>query len=108
MVTFRPHTLILKKASGGHYESNGDWTEGSVSVSGRIPCRFEPNGRAETISLPDGKEYRYHYTVYLNPDAGICPRYGDRVELFSQCGCSQGDFEIKGVHRFQLGLRIWV
>lgn len=108
MVTFRPHTLILKKASGGSYAANGDWVPGTVASSNRIPCRFEPNGRAETITLPDGTNYRYHYTVYLNPDVPICPGYGDTVELFNQCGCSQGDYEVKGVHRYQLGLRVWV
>lgn len=108
MVTFRPHTLVLKQSREGHYEANGDWQQGSVARSGRIPCRFEPNGRAESISLPDGTNYQYHYTVYLNPDVSINPRYGDIVELFAQDGRSQGDYEVKGVHKFQLGLRIWV
>lgn len=107
-MTFRPHTLILKQASEGHYDPNGDWVEGVVSESEAIPCRFEPNGRAQTISLPDGTNYQYHYTIYLNPDVSISPRYGDLIELFAQDGVSQGDFEIKGVHRYQLGLRIWV
>ena len=102
MVTFRPHTLVLKQATAGHYESNGDWSVGSVARSKRIPCRFEPNGGAQTISLPDGTN------IYLNPDVTINPSYGDIVEYFSQDGRSQGEFEIKGVHRYQLGLRIWV
>ena len=101
MVTFRPHTLVLKQATAGHYASNGDWVEGSVARSRQIPCRFEPNGRAQTISLPDGTNYQYHYTIYLNPDVTINPSYGDIVEYFTQDGRSQGEYEIKGVHRYQ-------
>ena len=105
--SFRPHLIRKVILTGGGY-TNGDYYEGAASYTACIPCRYEPNGKAETIRLQDGTNYQYHYTIYLCPDAPICFEYGDIVELFSQCDCSLGRFEVKGFHRYQLGLRLWV
>ena len=108
MITFRPHTLTLKKQGGGYYDTSGDWNEGSMETSEHVACRYEPNGGAQTITLPDGSDYAYHYTIYLDPGVGIAPVYGDAVELFDNSGASIGEYTVRGVHRYQLGTRIWV
>ena len=109
MVSFRPHLLrILYKGEGG-YSTSGDWVPGREHSSDYIACRYEPNGGANTITLPDGKEYRYSYTIYLNVNPDLVIRYGDIIELTSQDGVVIGDdFEVRGFHRGQLDMKVWV
>lgn len=109
MVSFRPHLLRVITKGEGSYDSNGDWTVGGESYSDYIACRYEPNGSANTIMLPDGQEYRYSYTIYLNVNPSLVIRYGDIIELTSQDGLVIGDnFEVKGFHRGQLDMKVWV
>ena len=110
IVSFRPHKMRIVTKGGGAYDSNGDWVpQKTPTYSDYIACRYEPNGRANTITLPDGKEYRYSYTVYLNVDPTLAIQYGDIVELTSQDGVVIGsNFEVKGFHRGQLDMKVWV
>ena len=109
MVSFRPHTLRIVKRKGGAYDSNGDWQKDTdVKLSCPVPCRYEPNGRASEITLPDGKAYRYSYTVYLDVNPRLVIRYGDIITLTSQDGVQMGEFEVKGFHRGQLDMKVWV
>lgn len=107
-VSFRPHKLRIVTKGEGSYNSNGDWVESEKSYSDYIPCRYEPNGAAQTITLPDGTAYRYSFTVYLNVNPNQLFRYGDVIELTSQDGIVRGEFSIKGFHRGQLDMKIWV
>ena len=108
MVSFRPHTMRIVRKDDGHKAANGDWIEGVESYSDPIPCRYEPNGRANTIALPDGNAYRYSFTVYLNVDPALVVPYGSLIELTSQDGRVIGTYEVKGFHRGQLDMKIWV
>ena len=109
MVSFRPHKMRIITKGEGYYDSNGDWKEAEESYSDYIACRYEPNGSANTITLPDGKEYRYSYTIYLNVNPALVIRYGDILELTSQDGVVIGsEFEVKGFHRGQLDMKVWV
>lgn len=108
MVSFRPHTLRIITRGNGNYDSNGDWVESGETLSEPVICRYEPNGRANTITLQDGSVYRYSYMVYLNVDPEFRIRYGDIIELTSQDGITIGRFEVKGFHRGQLDMKIWV
>ena len=107
MISFRPHKLNLIKYGNGSYDSTGKFIPGGESVITDIECRFEPNGRANTIALEDGQVYVYSYMVYLNVD---CPEisYGDEVELINAYGGFVGKFPVKGFHRGQLNAKIWL
>ena len=109
MVQFRPHKLRIVTKGDGTYGSNGDWQEGSTQYSDYIPCRYEPNGAAQTIMLPDGQNYQYSYTIYLSVNPNLVIRYGDFVELTSQDGIVVAEaLEVKGFHRGQLDMKVWV
>ena len=74
-----------------------------------IPCRYEPNGAAQTITLPDGTAYRYSYTIYLDVNPALTIKYGDLIELTSQDGIVIAEsIEVRGFHRGQLDMKIWV
>lgn len=107
MVNFRPHKLTLKVSLPGAYDGTGKYIKGDEKTIEGIPCRYEPNGRANTIALEDGSVYMYSYMVYLDSD---CPEisYGDEVELFDQSGVSRGKFTSHGFHRGQLNAKLWL
>lgn len=108
LVSFRPHKLRIITKGEGYYDKKRDWIEGKREYSDYYPCRYEPNGAARTIALPDGQEYRYSYMIYLNID-GPMLQFGDTIELVSQDGTViGGDFEVKGFHRGQLDAKVWV
>ena len=48
------------------------------------------------------------YMVYLNINPSISIEYGDIIELVSQDGLSMGRYEVKGFHRGQLDMKVWV
>lgn len=110
MVSFRPHKMRVIHKGDGKYNANGDWVQNDKPYSSdEIPCRYEPNGSANTITLPDGKEYRYSYTIYLNVNPDLVIQYGDIIELTSQDGIVIGsNFEVRGFHRGQLDMKVWV
>lgn len=107
MIDIRPHTIVLHSDGEGHYDASGDWIAGGSVASEPVPCRYEDNGKAETIRLDDGSDYRYTYVVYLDVD---CPDYrkGQTVELFGGRGGSLGRFTVQGFHRRQLHSVLWV
>ena len=63
---FRPHILQYQVTIGEYEDEIGDYHPGDSHFEGDIPCRFEPNGKANTIAFEDGKTYVYQYVVYLN------------------------------------------
>lgn len=106
-VSFRPHSISLLLITGGSYDENGDFVPGRESWSERIPCRYEPNGKARTVPVGEDKNYVYDYTVYLNTD---CPdiAYGQKLRLFDKDGDCIGEYRSKGFHRGQLNAKTWV
>lgn len=108
LVSFRPHYFNLLKKGEGAYNSNGDWEETEEAALRKVSCRYEPNGAAHTIALPDGTAYKYSYMVYLDVNPSLTIKYGDIIELFSQERRSIGRYEVKGFHRGQLDMKIWV
>lgn len=109
MVQFRPHKLRIVTKGEGYYDSMKDWHEGQTAYSDYIPCRYEPNGSAQTITLPDGTAYKYSYTIYLSVNPNLSIKYGDQIELTSQDGIVIAEaIEVKGFHRGQLNMKIWV
>ena len=109
MVRFRPHKLRIVTRGSGSYDGSGDWVEGTTAYSDYIPCRYEPNGAAQTIPLPDGTAYRYSYLIYLSVNPELTIRYGDFIELTSQDGIVIAqELEVKGFHRGQLDMKVWV
>lgn len=109
MVQFRPHKLRIVTKGEGHYNERKDWVSGETTYSDYILCRYEPNGSAQTITLPDGTAYRYSYTVYLSVNPNLSIKYGDLIELTSQDGIVIAEAaEVRGFHRGQLDMKVWV
>ncbi|WP_455590869.1 hypothetical protein [Bacteroides sp.] len=103
---FRPHQLQYQVLSEGYEDNNGDYHPGEFHFEGDIPCRYEPNGKANQIALEDGKVYAYQYVVYLNQD---CREFkiGDIIRLLNN-GAVIAEKQVQGFHRGQLNAKLWV
>lgn len=106
-VSFRPHKIRKVYDDTWVTLENGDVVQGNVSYGELIKCRYEPNGRAASINLGDGKVYMYNYTVYLDRNAPEF-KYGESVQLFGLNGECMGKYVVLGFHRGQLDCKIWV
>ena len=103
---FRPHRLQYQVSSGGYEDENGDYHPGESRFEGDIPCRYEPNGKANTIAFEDGKIYVYQYVVYLDQNCREF-KYGDIIRLLMDCVVI-AEKQVQGFHRGQLNSRLWV
>lgn len=103
---FRPHILQYQVTTGGYEDDNGDYHLGTSSFEGSISCRYEPNGKANTIAFEDGKTYVYQYIVYLNQN---CREFkiGDIVRLLNN-GILIAEKQVQGFHRGQLNAKLWL
>lgn len=109
MINLRPHKLSYKTTiSNGHYDENGDWHEAVVEFGDQVACRYEPNGKANTIAIPDGSAYTYSYVVYLDNSILKDFEYGETVRLFDAQGKQITEKAVAGFHRGQLNARIWL
>lgn len=109
MISFRPHKLTLTKSAAQFNEEEGEYTASPETDVVTVPCRYEPNGQARVLPLPDGSNYVYSYTIYLDIDRTREIRYGDRIKLYDENGIQVGrEFEVKGFHRSQLHETIYV
>lgn len=106
MIQFRPHTLQYQVNIGGYEDDRGDYHPGISSFEGSIPCRYEPNGKAETIAFEDGKVYIYQYVVYLNQDCGEF-KIGETIRLLNN-GTVIAEKQVQGFHRGQLNAKLWL
>ena len=61
MIRFRPHKLTLTKSVAQFNEETGDYSASQDSEVVTVPCRYEPNGQARVLPLPDGTNYVYSY-----------------------------------------------
>lgn len=109
MVQLRPHILKYSVVTAGYDDEDGNDVGGGSSLSESIPCRYEPNGRAMSIALPDGNGefYTYSYIVYLDL---MCRdfSYGEIIHLYNQSGSKIAEMPCKGFHRGQLNAKLWL
>ncbi|MBQ9253231.1 MAG: hypothetical protein IJ180_00485 [Bacteroidales bacterium] len=107
MFDFRLHKLQYLITSGGYEDEDGNYIQGDEEWSKEIPCRYELNQRASTITLQDGVAYTYTYVVYLNLSAPDF-HYGQTIRLIRNDGIVVDTKEVKGFTREQLHCRLWL
>jgi hypothetical protein len=109
MVQFRPHTLRYSVVTAGYDDEDGNYVAGGSSLSESISCRYEPNGSANSIALPNsnGEVYTYSYIVYLDVTCRDFS-YGDIIHLYNQSGSKIAEMPCKGFHRGQLNAKLWL
>lgn len=94
-------------SSDGEYNEIGDWIEGAPALSTPVPCRYEQNGKAQTIIQKDGKAYVYSLVVYLDLSEVDYP-LGTTVHLFDESGTKVFEKRVEGLRKGQLNMTIWL
>lgn len=108
IVSFRPHKISYKIISEqGYYNDEGVWIVGQDQWSELCPCRYEGNGKANSIVLQDGNSYIYSYVVFLNLDTRDF-QIGEQVKLYDLNDKELSVYTVKGFHRGQLNCKLWL
>ncbi len=101
-----PHTLRYCTVSDGYEDERGDWHEGTETWSDPIDCHAVPAGVANERTYADGTTYKYSYTIgrieTKHKDFSIGEKI--RLNVFGK----EMEFQVKGFHRYQAQLKIWV
>ena len=109
VLRFQPHTLLYEENEGGHIdEATGDYIKGTSKWIPYCRCDAVPNGKAETITTPDGKVQTYSYTICNLPNDCRKFKYGDKIRIDFYYGSETVEFKVLGFHRYQLQCKIWV
>lgn len=106
----KPHKLEVLSVTNGYEDANGDWHEGQEQWSVYKRCDAVPSGSAETITLPDGTQCHYSYTIYLDKDSREF-KTGEKVRIsFFGNGTKdeKKEFAVKGFHSYQHQCKMWV
>lgn len=96
MILLRPHTLR--------------YATGDTTWSEPVKCRYEANGKALEMELPngDGTARKYTYVVYLDLSNAKDYLLGEHIQLFDQRGAMVAQKQVLGFERGQLNIRLWV
>lgn len=105
VIAFKKDKITPVNITGAKNEK-GNWCPAFREEDAAIPCDAVASGEAATITLEDGTEAHYSYTVYLAAD---CPEFtlGQRVKLERANGETR-ETEVLGFHRYQHQAKLWL
>ena len=107
VLDFSAHILESQSKKEGFYDENGDWHDGKSEWIDVCKCDAVPNGRASTITLPDGTASSYSYTISNLPRDCKEFAYGDTIRIRFY-GTKPQQFKVLGFHRYQHQCKLWV
>lgn len=110
ILNMKPHKIAYLSKSSEYEDANGDFHEGQESWVDVCKCDVVPAGEANTITLPDGTQLQYTYTVYL-PKRIRHFATGEKVRIsFFENGIQQcqKEFSVKGFHPYQHQCKMWI
>lgn len=108
VLSIKPHYLSYLVVSEGYKDELGDFHKGeSTWVEDYIDCDAVPAGKEEVITYPDGTVGHYAYTLYTTTKCREFSR-GDKISIRFFGSSERKEFEVKGYHRYQHQVKIWV
>lgn len=111
ILKMKPHTLEVLNVTAGYEDENGDYHKGTQEWVSLCKCDVVPAGSANKITLPDGVEVQYSYTIYL-PKKTRTFKVGEkvRVKFFGETDLQdeKKEFVVKGFHAYQHQCKMWV
>lgn len=111
VLDFSAHVLgYITETEGYRDKETGDWVSGKEQeVESYCQCDIIPNGKANSIPIPDGSVQTYSYTIYNLPRNCREFHYGDKITIcFFGKQEDKKTFKVLGFHRYQLQCKIWV
>jgi hypothetical protein len=78
----RPHILKYKLPDlPATRDENLNWVPGAAGADVQLECRYETNGKGETVASNDGSQVVYSGIVYLDVDVDAI-EFGTEIEVF--------------------------
>lgn len=72
MVSFRPHIITYTTlAQKAYKDSNNNWVQGNAGMTITVPCMYQTNGDAKTITSTDGQNVIYKGVVFMDKGLDI-------------------------------------
>ena len=97
----------LDGSTEGYYDKRGEWHDGNERWCFLAKCNVMQAGQESVVTLPDGKQVHYTYTL------GGLPRdcrkfvYGERIRIHV---LGEGEYDermVKGFQRYQFQSKIY-
>jgi hypothetical protein len=110
ILKMKPHILEVLSLTEEYEDENGDFHKGKEEWVEVSKCDAVPAGQANRITLPDGVELQYSYTIHLPKNVREF-LVGEKVRVVFFCeGTLQEkkQFTVKGFHRYQHKSKMWV
>lgn len=106
-LSLKPHAIQYQCGADGYEDENGDWHDGLSRWVTLNDCDIVPNGQANTITIEDGTQKEYSYTIYLRND---CKEFelGEKIKLVFFNKTVSKEYLVLGFHRYQLQAKIWI
>ena len=100
VLDFQAYELhYLEETSEGYYDGDGVWHDGTGEWVGIGKCNAQQSGSYQLISLPDGREEHYSFTIYIHDPRLREFKYGERIMLRSMHGMEDIELKVKGFSR---------
>lgn len=105
VIEMKPHRMYVGRQGDTVTADNGDRTAGEWTWTFIGMCDVVPSGSANVVTLDDGTQTTYAYTVYL-PAGTRALRYGERVRI--NIYGAWREFDVIGSHEYQLQTKVWI
>ena len=100
VLDFQAYDLSYQKeASEGYYDEKGIWHKGTDEWVNVGKCNAQQSGSYQVISLPDGREEHYSFTIYVHDPRLREFKYGEKLMLRSMRGMEDIELTVKGFSR---------
>ena len=107
VLDFNAYSLEYFVEGVGSYDNDGDYhpAEGEWVKYGR--CNAVPAGGNRLITLPDGQQEAFSFTIILHEPLSREFKYGERLRLTTVNGMETIELVVKGFARYQYQCKIY-
>lgn len=106
-ISLNPHSIQYQIGGEGYEDEFGNYHDGNSEWVTIENCDIVPNGEARTITITDGTQKEYSYTIYLPKDCRDF-KLGEKVRLMFFGKMSEKEYSVLGFHRYQLQAKMWI
>jgi len=107
VLNMSPCYLYVSETGASYVDENGNKHVGGTTYEKYIKCDVVPAGQANEIDFGDGVLQTYSYTIYVHKKGCRDFALGEKIK-FEKDGNLSGEFLVKGFHRYQHQVKIWI
>ncbi len=107
ILDFEPYRLNYLVEEEGYYDANGDYHNGEKHWECIGRCNAQQSGGYQVITLPDGSDERYSFTIWVHNTFLREFKRGEKIRLITVHGCERIELTVKGFSRHQTHCKIY-